>query len=117
MTTEQFHPTFRQEYVTNPNGVRTPINPKMCLSDESAVLLAKLLGENGFPCFIVPGPPLGRLGGGFSTSVTVPWLQFGDGPTLNAGLIADYWQHQTPDVALRYALIDVGWEVANFNEA
>ncbi len=122
---DEFKPIFNQYvYVNNPDGSQTRVNPEHCLYPNSAWELSLLLGKNGYPCTIVPGPANkgfgdGNLFGiGFSETSTVPWLQFAGANGLvqeRAGELASNWIRATNDdtgvtdqkTALRNAITEV----------
>jgi hypothetical protein len=119
MTAEQFHPRFNYDVAVQVPLARqsSAVHPKECLKEDSAKELAELLKEQGFQCRIFQGHPHGlEQGRTDAASTTVPWFQFFDGEDgapgtrINAGLIADYWVHQTPNIALRYAILEIKYE-------
>lgn len=120
---DPFQPVFNFDiYVNNPDGSRNRVNPENCLYPNSAFKLSQVLGSNGYPCAIVPGPALGPFGsvfaGGYDLSSSVPWLQFdgNNGPVYErAGSIAAFWIRATnadtgqtdQKTALRNAISDI----------
>lgn len=124
MNAEIFKPTFRTDVSVSVGGRLTAVAPKQSLTETSAAELQEILAGEGKPSKIIQGHPMGLAGGAAvedaaGNPVTVPYLQFLDGPDgnpgtkVNAGLIADYWMHQTWNIALRYALQEVEGEAKN----
>jgi hypothetical protein len=92
-----FQPQFRDDVAIvmqprpprYPEGYRSPVNPHLCLTDDSAKELAAILSDLG-PT-IVQVSPAGQMFGIFSVSSLVPGLQFPDGTVCNAGDLAMWW--------------------------
>jgi len=118
-----FVPAFRTDVFVDQPGpnatdVNEEVNPLDCATAECAFNLAVVLGQNGYPCAIVPGPALGGFtdvfkGGDVITS-TVPWLKFVDGTVEIAGQLAAFWQRFKPYSALQHAIRDI--QVAAFDQ-
>lgn len=77
-------------------GMGAPVNPTYCLSEKSAVELAKLLAD--LQPSIIHMLPFGPLFHGQITGMEnpdgVPWFAFPDGSYLNAGSdLAAFWTH------------------------
>ncbi len=108
-----FVPAFRNDVVSiAPNGKLTPINPRYCLTDESAKQLAEILAD--LHPTITQRQPFGGPYGAFVMDAMVPWLRFQLATAdeeycfVNAGLVAQNWLDQSnPAVAERYARQDV----------
>lgn len=100
--------------VTQPNGSVVQVNPRYCLTLESAAQLLTILNaykEMFGPAEIIlidgPAyPSYTETAGGFARSHRVPWLQWLDGADLepgtkmNAGHAADYFARFPFNVAL-----------------
>lgn len=119
-----FSPIFDFEvFVNGPKNTRNRVNPENCLLPNSAFQLMQILGQNGYPCKIVPGPPLGAFGDVFAApfafSGPVTWFEFtkkdGTPAYERAGAVAAFWDRATntdtgevdEKTALRNALVDV----------
>lgn len=112
ITTEQWPAEFfRYDVVTTaPNGQTTPRAPKYCATNEGGAYINNTLNASGrVPLSTVILAPAIALAGGFSDSDNVPWLQFQtpiengttsfSGPTINAGLLLDYFNHANSPVS------------------
>jgi hypothetical protein len=109
MTPAEFHPTF-QEGVPSPQG--TPVNPKFCLTDASALDLQALLAKDRV-CSIVLLHPLT----GLNVNPKVPWLAFPAEPgpvNINAGVLADgFTKGKNPDVAYTEMLAHIDQTISD----
>lgn len=129
MTTKKatiFEPEFREDLtVVAPNGKVTQINPRYCLTNESADALVRLLREQGLSAMVLQLAPLAafqfgqwrQFGGGFNFNDTVPWIGFLDSPEgnvgtrMNAGQMADAFTHGYPhSYAINYMLRGYAWD-------
>ena len=107
--------------IQQPNGSIALVSPTYCATSATAVELAALYGDLGFPCNMVYGPPFGDWPVNLPDPTTdpenpprpnpfqqmgfVPWLMFNDAAQsknglntkLNAGLVASIWTHGRSD--------------------
>jgi hypothetical protein len=68
-----------------------PVDKIYCLNPDSAKVLAEILAE--FSPSVEFKSPLGQFGGAFHEVGLVPFLKFPNGFEINAGLLANYWNH------------------------
>jgi len=113
MKTYDFHPQFRNDVAVimapqppdYPEGFRSPVNPHLCLTGESAAELASVL-EDLHPA-IVERSPTGPMYGIFRVSSMVPGFVFPDGSTANCGDLAMWWVRCDPATAERMARLEI----------
>jgi hypothetical protein len=116
MNPQDFRPvyddTVREMYSGDTDGsTLVSISPQYCLSLPSAIVLASFF--NPVPKITLAPPIVQATGSPFVFSHNVPWLDFGNGITRNAGLLAGYWgMAGVPySQALSYAQLDVSTTV------
>jgi len=88
---ENFTPTWipnLQQFVTSGNYLPVNLNPKYGATLQTAADFAVLmkLAAPSVPFGLYLGPPIPQLSGMFSCPTQVPWIEFGDGATINLGL-------------------------------
>ena len=95
-------------YVKQPNGSSVQRSPRYCATDFGAQAIQGVLADAGHPSTIVSDWAQSQ-GGGFTDSTQVPYLQFPDGNTVNAGLVLEHFTHGYPgDMALQAAIEEIG---------
>lgn len=110
-TTEQFPSKYFDYgvFVTAPNGATTPRAPRYCATDRGAAELSNVLSSCGrqyMACQIYKSPAM-NMEGGWVDNKNVPWCRFAlvtddqkngpyTGPTINTGLLLDYFNHGFP---------------------
>lgn len=91
------------------NSPKVPVNPRYCLTPESAEELKDVLNENGFgPVHIEFRFPDEDHFVRFVYSKTVPWFVYRNGATENAAFVAWNWiPNRNGIVALFYASYEI----------
>ena len=108
----EFTPAFDASvYVTFNGHFIASYNPIYCLTPVSAEQLKLILADLGAEVLydypVGPTPP-------FTPSAKVPWLRI-KGVTVNAGLMANYWNHgYPPDYAEQHCRADIAQRIADF---
>ncbi len=118
ITKDTFIPTYDTDVSIQlpvPGQPAIPVNPRYCLSAQSAAELAAVLTAEGLgPVTVVQNfPETGFIR--FNYSRTVPWFIYRDGATENAAFVAWNWlPNRNGALALYYAAMEVQGVMRDF---